>query len=110
MAWRYRNRVTKALVDSATYHRSRSQGGTKFERFSDAKWRTSRGRAGKSLPKKPTGGSKPKASPSAKAPQTPAEFERMFEEKKLKKMSKKRRAEFYQEEYDGPEYETGVDY
>lgn len=31
-------------------------------------------------------------------------------EDRLKKMSKKKRSEFYQEEYEGPEYETGVDY
>lgn len=110
MAWRYRNRVTKALVDSATYHRSRSQGGTKFERFSDAKWRTSKGARGSSERKQTLKSARTQSSGSlAKAPQTPAEFERMFEEK-IKKMSKKRRAKLYREEYDGPEYETGVDY
>lgn len=111
MAWRYRNRETKQLVSASTYKRSSAQGGKKFERFSDAKWRvgaTRRGKAGKAGKEKSTPSES--TSPGSKAPSTPEEFEKRLESELIKKLSKKKRAEFYEEEYEGPEYETGVDY
>jgi hypothetical protein len=119
MAWRYRNRETKQLASAADYKRSRSQGGTKFERFSDAKWKVSRGAKSsndtqntRQSAKRRNGRSsseKAESSSPAKLPQTPQEYERIMEDR-LKKMSRRKREQFYEAEYDQVEYETGVDY
>lgn len=112
MAWRYRDRETKKFVSSANYNRSVKQGGKRFERFSNTSWH-SKGRP-QSHSKRPKKISRVETSGKAagtsvlKVPSSQSEYERMMEAK-LQKLSKKKRAAFYDAEYD-VEYETGVDY
>jgi hypothetical protein len=108
MAWRYRNRETKEFVSSATYRRSKAQGGMRFERFSSKTLRSVRWRA---KPSASTGASAPtqvSLSPS-ETPKTYEEF-KAYMENRIKKMRKSQRERFEEEPFDGPEYETGVDY
>jgi hypothetical protein len=108
MAWRYRDRETKAFVTKATYNRSKAHGGTRYERFSG---KTLRGVRGGAKPSTETGASAPKqVSPSSsETPKTYEEF-KAYMEARIKKMRKARREAFEEDVYDGPEYETGVDY
>jgi hypothetical protein len=113
MAWKYRG--PKGFISKAKYERYKHL--DSYKRLSDKKWnvggekkapRKTSGKPSKGERPRTPGKPEPTVSPS-KIPSNPAEFEKMFDAK-LKKLSKKKRAEFYQEEYEGPEYETGVDY
>jgi hypothetical protein len=109
MAWRYRG--PKGYVSRGVYERYKYL--ETYLRISDAKWNL----GGRKTPasekqtsrKALSAGINRKSSPSQTPPSTPSEWERMMDTR-LKKLSKRKRAEFYQEEYEGPEYETGVDY
>lgn len=96
MAWRYRDRETKTLASYADYRRSVTQGGTRFERFSDATWRV-KGRKPEGSDEIPKGGTF-KALPPSQAPRDYYEWEQAM-------MGQ----DFEEAEYD-TEYETGVDY
>lgn len=115
MAWRYRDRVTKAFVGVSTYNRSKSRGGTKFERVSDKHWKSSgsltRKTSSASAPKHSTkkrDASEGKAEQKSKPSEAPKTF-REYQEQ-MKKKAKRRSADYYDDYDTGPEYETGVDY
>ena len=108
--WRFRDKETKAFVSKATYNRSRAKGGTRYERVSDSRWHRGGGKPSVKPSEAPKILPLEQASPSVLSqPKTPQDFERMMEER-LRKMSRRKREQFYQEEYEGPEYDTGVDY
>lgn len=117
MAWRYRDRITKSFVDTATYNRSRSRGGTKFERVSDAHWKSSGSVTRKTSgakEEKNRGGRKGQAETrsnagkNSKPSDAPKTFRELQEATKAK--AKRKMAGWYEDYDDGPEYETGVDY
>lgn len=120
MAWRYRDRITKSFVDTATYNRSRSHGGTKFERVSDAHWKSSgsvtrktvdagsKSNRAKSLAKGKLEETVKQSAKKSKPSDAPKTFRELQEATKAK--AKRKMAGWYEDYDDGPEYETGVDY
>lgn len=105
----YFERATGKRVSESTWKRSLAQGGTRFVRRSASS--TPKGERKESISKGRTrslGGSAPtqeKSSPSNQ-PRTYQEWQKYFQS--LPK--RKRRAIEESEGYEGPEYETGVDY
>ncbi len=100
MAWRYRDKETKQFVSVSTYNRSRSHGGTKYERISDLRWHSPKAEA---QPIRKTIGDriaealeKGEAPPKAGKIKTLAEYRKYYQ--------------YYEEYEEQPEIETGVDY
>lgn len=116
MAWRYRDKETKGFVSKATYNRSRSRGGTKFERVSNAHWKSSGSVTRKTSPKVPhpkaKRGAPEKAKQSGEKKSKPSDAPKTFRElqEATKAKAKRKMAGWYEDYDDGPEYETGVDY
>lgn len=109
MAWRYRDKETKGFVSKATYNRSRSHGGTKFERVSDAHWKSSGSVTRK---KQATAKAQKQIKPDADIKSKPSDAPKTFRElqEATKAKAKRKMAGWYEDYDDGPEYETGVDY
>jgi hypothetical protein len=85
----YFNRENGRRVSKSTWKRSHAHGGTRFVRRSTT--------------------SQPKEGTPSEKPLTWQEYKE-FAKKALEKLSKKKRASFNEEIFDGPEYGTGVDY
>src|SRR5277367_3950887 len=99
----YFERATGKRVTKSTWTRSHAQGGTRFVR------RSARG-SERGQPKNPPAG---KGGGSVAPSPTPSQNPRTYQEWKdyFQKLSKRTRRRIEeQEDFEGPEYETGVDY
>ena len=106
----YYNRETGRRVSKDIWKRSKAQGGTKYVRSSGKSTsRVSQPNIGARVASAREQAQASDLETTGRAPSTIQDYERLMQDR-IKKMDKRRRDDFYQEEYEGPEYETGIDY